>query len=40
MPELKWRWGYAAVWAVMIALAVVMLALFRRKGWLGGGAQE
>ncbi|MFW6164349.1 MAG: magnesium/cobalt transporter CorA [Planctomycetota bacterium] len=36
MPELKWRYGYVAVWAVMIALAIVMLLLFRRVGWLGG----
>ena len=36
MPELKWRWGYPLVWAVMITLAVLMLAAFRRRGWLGG----
>lgn len=35
MPELKWRWAYPVVWAIMIALAVIMLLLFRRKGWLG-----
>jgi magnesium transporter len=36
MPELKWGWAYPAVWGVMIFIAVVMLILFRRKGWLGG----
>ncbi len=34
MPELGWRWGYAAVWFVMLAAAVSMLAWFRRRRWL------
>ena len=34
MPELKWYWGYPAVWAVMLAIAGGMLLFFRRKGWL------
>ena len=34
MPELKWRWGYAMVWGVMIAMIVAMLAYFRKKKWL------
>jgi magnesium transporter len=34
MPELKWKYGYAAVWAVMLTLAVVMVIYFRRKKWL------
>jgi magnesium transporter len=34
MPELKWRWGYAMVWGVMIAMIVAMLGYFRRKKWL------
>ena len=34
MPELEWRWSYPAVWLVMLALVVVMLAYFRRKKWL------
>lgn len=34
MPELGWRWGYPAIWMVMLILAAVMLFLFRRKGWL------
>ena len=33
MPELKWRYGYPAVWAVMILMAVGMLVYFRRKKW-------
>jgi len=34
MPELKWKWGYAAVWGIMVSMAVVMLIYFRRKKWL------
>ena len=34
MPELHWRYGYFAVWGVMISIAVGMLLLFRRRGWL------
>ncbi len=34
MPELKWRWGYPLVWAVMIFVAGWMLYLFRKKQWL------
>jgi magnesium transporter len=33
MPELEWRWGYAAVWAVMLAVAGGMVAYFRRQRW-------
>jgi magnesium transporter len=35
MPELGWPWAYPAVWAIMIVIALVMLAAFRRKGWIG-----
>ncbi len=34
MPELKWRYGYAAVWGVMLVMAGGMLVYFRRKKWL------
>jgi magnesium transporter len=33
MPELGWRYGYAAVWLVMLAAAGGMLAYFRRQRW-------
>jgi magnesium transporter len=36
MPELKWRYGYPAVWILMLAIGGVMLLFFRRVGWLGG----
>jgi magnesium transporter len=31
MPELKWHYGYAGVWAVMAALTGGMLYYFKRK---------
>jgi magnesium transporter len=34
IPELKWRWGYFAVWGFMAGCAIVMLVYFRRKKWL------
>ena len=34
MPELELRWGYPAVWAIMVLVAVVMLFCFRKKKWL------
>lgn len=34
MPELKWRYGYFAVLAVMAAIGVFMLLYFRKKKWL------
>jgi len=33
MPELKWRFGYAGVWAAMLAVAAGMVVYFRRKKW-------
>jgi magnesium transporter len=33
MPELEWRWGYAAVWALMIAMMSGLLLYFKRKKW-------
>ena len=33
MPELRWRWGYATVWGVIILVTVGLIAYFRRKGW-------
>jgi magnesium transporter len=35
MPELRWRYGYAAVWVVMIAIAVGMYVYFKRRGIFG-----
>jgi len=33
MPELSWRWGYAAVWGVMLTILVLMVSFFKRKRW-------
>ncbi len=34
IPELKWRWGYFAVWGVMVVCVAGMLVYFKRKKWL------
>lgn len=34
MPELKWRYGYFAVLAVMAAIGVLMFLYFKKKKWL------
>lgn len=34
IPELGWRYGYAMVWAVMIAVTLGMLIYFKRRDWL------
>ncbi|MEJ2156239.1 MAG: magnesium/cobalt transporter CorA [Desulfobacteraceae bacterium] len=34
MPELEWPWGYGAVWCVMMAIAVIMLFIFKKNKWL------
>ncbi len=34
MPELEWRWGYAVVLTVMIAIGIGMLGYFKAKKWL------
>ena len=33
-PELEWQNGYFLLWGLMIALALLMVAYFRRKHWL------
>lgn len=34
MPELNWYWGYPVCLAVMAAIAIALLFLFWRRGWL------
>jgi magnesium transporter len=34
MPELRWRWGYWAVWGVMLTVTAGLLGLFRHKKWM------
>lgn len=33
MPEIPWRWGYPITWVIMITIAGLMIAYFRRKKW-------
>ena len=33
-PELEWRWGYPAFWAICLVTAGAMVAWFHRRGWL------
>ena len=33
MPELHWRWGYPALWVLMILVTGIMLRYFRRRKW-------
>ncbi len=33
MPELGWRWGYAAFWVTILTAAAGMLWWFKRNGW-------
>jgi len=37
MPELHSRYGYYGVWIFMIVVAVGMLFLFWKRGWIGRG---
>jgi magnesium transporter len=33
IPELRWHWGYAYVWGVIVLTTVAQLAWFKRKNW-------
>lgn len=33
MPELKWHYGYAALWGAMLTVAAGMLLYFKRQKW-------
>ena len=35
MPELQWRYGYPLAVSIMLVIAIVMLGLFWKRGWLG-----
>lgn len=34
MPELRWHFGYLAVWGLFIGIVLAMLGYFRHRGWL------
>lgn len=33
IPELKWHWGYAFSWALIVGTTLIQLWFFRRKRW-------
>jgi magnesium transporter len=40
MPELHSRYGYYTVWVIMIVVAVGMLLLFWKRGWIGSAVPK
>ncbi|MFC1591168.1 magnesium/cobalt transporter CorA [Thermodesulfobacteriota bacterium] len=34
MPELRWRWSYPALWAVLVMVGAAMFVFFRKKKWM------
>jgi len=34
MPELEWRWGYPAIWLIVVIIGISMLIYFKKKKWL------
>jgi magnesium transporter len=34
IPELRWHWGYAFSWALILVTTVIQLWFFRRKRWI------
>ena len=34
MPELTWKYGYWAIWGIMVGVAGLLLAFFKRKRWI------
>ncbi|NBC09772.1 MAG: magnesium/cobalt transporter CorA [Bacteroidetes bacterium] len=34
MPELEWRYGYYALWGIMLLIALALIYYFRRRNWL------
>jgi len=34
MPELEWRFGYPFAFGVMVAVGLLLVLIFRRKGWM------
>lgn len=40
IPELHKQYGYFIAWGVMITIAVIMLSIFWRAGWIGAGKKD
>ena len=33
MPELTWKYGYFAIWAIILVVFIIMILYFKRKKW-------
>lgn len=33
MPELKYKWAYPSIWAIMLLITIMMIIYFRKKKW-------
>lgn len=33
MPELKYKWAYPSIWAIMLLITIIMIIYFRKKKW-------
>jgi magnesium transporter len=40
IPELGWRWAYAAFWGICVAIILGLMLFFRRLGWIGRPPHE
>ena len=40
IPELGWRWAYAAFWGVCVAIILGLMLFFWRLGWIGRPPRE
>lgn len=36
LPELHWKYSYAAFWCICLTIVSALLYYFYRKGWIGG----
>jgi len=34
MPELRWPWGYPFALGLMAAISLILVGIFKRRGWL------
>ncbi|MBM4340631.1 MAG: magnesium/cobalt transporter CorA [Deltaproteobacteria bacterium] len=34
MPELEWRWGYPAIWMVIVFIGIFMVVFYKKKKWI------
>lgn len=34
MPELKWHWGYPAIWCLFVIIPLIMIGFFKKNKWM------